>query len=263
MFLGGVITEWVSWPWVFYINIPIALAVLAATPGLMPGAQAKRGSVDIPGAIAVTAGLALAVLGIVRAPEQGWGSTSTILVLASAVALLAAFVAIQGARRQPLMRLGIFRTPNLGAANLAQLLLGGAWIPMWFFLNLYLQQVLGYSAFPSGAALLPMTLLIMIGMIALAPAAITRFGPKAMIVTGLATLAIGLVSSRGESHPPALLEPYVTVSRHTAPAVRPEWRAMRCQWAKSVGSRWRTPLIQAQAFSGLPRSRLNLCIAHR
>jgi MFS family permease len=90
------------------------------------------------------------------------------------------------------MRLSIFRTRNLGAANIAQLLLGGAWIPMWFFLNLYLQQVLGYSAFPSGAALLPMTLLIMIGMIVLAPRGINRFGPKPMVVAGLVILAIGM-----------------------------------------------------------------------
>jgi predicted MFS family arabinose efflux permease len=90
------------------------------------------------------------------------------------------------------MRLSIFRTPNLAAANIAQLLLGAAWIPMWFFLNLYLQQVLGYSAFPSGAALLPMTILIMLGMVAIAPRAINRFGPKAMVVAGLAVLAAGL-----------------------------------------------------------------------
>lgn len=90
------------------------------------------------------------------------------------------------------MRLGIFRAPNLAAANIAQLLLGAAWVPMWFFLNLYLQQVLGYSAFPSGAALLPMTTLIMLGMIVIAPRAMQRFGAKPMIVTGLLILGIGL-----------------------------------------------------------------------
>ena len=193
VFLGGVITEWISWPWVFYINIPIALIVLAATPGLMPGAQAQRGAVDIPGAIAVTAGLALAVFGIVRAPEEGWGSSTTILVLAGAVALLAAFVAIQSGRKAPLVRLAIFRTPNLGGANLAQLLLGAAWIPMWFFLNLYLQQVLGFGAFEGGSALLPMTVAIMILMILVAPKVIARFGFKAPIVAGLLVLAVGLV----------------------------------------------------------------------
>lgn len=192
VFLGGVITEYLSWPWVFYINIPIALVALLATGQLMPATRPQRGSVDITGALTVTLGLGAAVYAIVRAPEIGWGSAQTWFVLAAAVALLAAFVAIQARRREPLMRLSVFRTPNLAAANLTQLLLGGAWIPMWFFLNLYLQQVLGYSAFPSGAALLPMTVLIMIGMILLAPRAINRFGPKATTVTGLALLTAGM-----------------------------------------------------------------------
>src|SRR5215216_4490873 len=93
VFLGGVITEWISWPWVFYINIPIALAVLAVAPGLMPAAAARRGSIDLAGAITATAGLAATVFAIVRAPEEGWGSAQTLLVLAGGVALLALFVA--------------------------------------------------------------------------------------------------------------------------------------------------------------------------
>ena len=103
------------------------------------------------------------------------------------------FVALQARLRQPLMRLGIFRAPNLAAANVAQLLLGAAWIPMFFFVNLYLQQILGLGAFASGAALLPLTVTIMIGMVAVAPKLIARFGPNAMTVAGLATLAAGLV----------------------------------------------------------------------
>lgn len=192
VFLGGVITEYLSWSWVFYINIPMALIALSATPALMPAARARRGSVDVAGALTVTAGLAAAVYAIVRAPEVGWGTAETWLVLAGAAALLAIFMGIQARRHQPLMRLGIFRTPNLAAANIAQLLLGAAWIPMWLFLNLYLQQVLGLGAFASGAALLPMTVLIMIGMVGLAPRVIGRFGPKAMTVTGLTVLAHGM-----------------------------------------------------------------------
>jgi EmrB/QacA subfamily drug resistance transporter len=192
VFLGGVITEWISWPWVFYINIPIALVVLAVTPSLMPSAPIRRGTIDVAGAVTVTAGLALAVFGIVQAPEEGWGSATTLLSLASALLLLAAFVAIQRARTQPLVRLSIFRAANLSAANLAQFLLGAAWIPMWFFLNLYLQQVLGFGAFAGGSALLPMTVTIMILMILVAPRAISRFGFKPSIVAGLWLLAIGL-----------------------------------------------------------------------
>src|SRR5688572_3835907 len=192
VFLGGVITEWISWPWVFYINIPIALGVLAVVPGLMPSAPARRGSIDFVGALTATAGLALTVFGVVRAPEEGWGSAATLASLVGGLALLSLFVLVQATREEPLMRLSIFRAPNLAAANLAQVLLGAAWIPMWFFLNLYLQQVLGYGAFESGAALLPMTATIMILMVAVAPKVTARFGPKPPIVAGLLILAAGM-----------------------------------------------------------------------
>ena len=192
VFLGGVITEWISWPWVFYVNIPIALLVLALVPSLMPSVPARRGTVDLAGAVTATAGLALTVFGIVRAPEEGWGSSATLLAIGGGLALLAAFVAIQNERGEPLMRLGILRTPNLAAANLAQLLLGAAWIPMWFFLNLYLQQVLGYGAFEGGAALLPMTVAIMVLMVVVAPKVINRFGFKTPIVAGMLLLAAGM-----------------------------------------------------------------------
>ncbi len=193
VFLGGVITQWLSWPWIFWLYVPIALIALVAIPKLMPAAKARRGSVDIAGAISVTGGLALAVFAIVRAPQQGWGSVATIGGLAGALALLIAFVVIQNARNAPLVRLAIFRTPNLAGANLAQLLLGAAWIPMWYFLNLYLQQVLHYNAFAGGAALLPMTVAIMVLMVVVAPRVIARFGFKPPIIAGLTVLAGGLV----------------------------------------------------------------------
>ncbi|MEV6270941.1 MFS transporter [Kribbella sp. NPDC051936] len=193
VFLGGVITEYLSWPWVFYLNVPIALAALFATPALMPRAAARPGSVDVFGALTVTGGLAAGVYAIVRAPQVGWASASTLLVGALAVVLLGVFVFVQAKRREPLMRLGIFATPNLAAANVAQFLLGAAWVPMWFFLNLYLQQVLGLSAFPSGAALLPMTTFIMLGMIVVAPKLIAKVGPKNTLVGGMTVLTAGLV----------------------------------------------------------------------
>src|SRR4051812_23096999 len=87
VFLGGVITEWLSWPWVFYVNIPIALIVLAVTPSLMPAVPARRGSIDVAGALTATAGLALSVFGIVRAPEAGWGSAATLLSIAVGLTL--------------------------------------------------------------------------------------------------------------------------------------------------------------------------------
>ncbi|BAJ29412.1 MULTISPECIES: MFS transporter [Kitasatospora] len=192
VFLGGLITQYASWPWVFWINVPVALAVLAAVPAVLPAGTARRGTVDWLGAATVTAGLAVTVFAIVRAPQAGWGSAGTWLVLGAGLLLTAGFVLLQSRRREPLIRLGIWRAPNLAGANLAQLLMAAAWIPMWFFLNLYLQQVLGLGAFASGAALLPMTAAIMLMMIVLAPRLIARFGPKPLVVTGLAALAAGM-----------------------------------------------------------------------
>ena len=193
VFLGGVLTEYASWPWVFFINLPLAAVVLALTPSVMPEGMTRRGSLDVTGAVTVTGGLAAVVFAVVQAPEAGWTSASTVVAGLGGLVLLTLFVVLQARLRQPLMRLGIFRTPNLAASNAAQLLLGAAWIPMFFFVNLYLQQVLGLGAFASGAALLPLTVTIMVGMIAVAPRLIGRFGPKALVVTGLATLAGGLV----------------------------------------------------------------------
>ncbi len=192
VFLGGVLTEWADWPWVFFVNVPVGIAVLLAMPALLPKTAGTRGSIDLTGALAVTGGLALTVFGIVRAPEEGWSSAETLVSLAAGAIMLALFVVTQRMRRAPLMPLGIWRRPNLAAANISMALLGAAWIPMWFFLNLYLQQVLGYGAFESGAALLPMTVIIMLVMVAATGRLMARFSLKALIATGIGTLSVGL-----------------------------------------------------------------------
>ncbi|MGW4272201.1 MFS transporter [Streptomyces seoulensis] len=192
VFLGGVFTEWLSWPWVFIIYIPIGAATLAATK-LLPSVAPSRGTIDALGAASVTAGLALAVFAVVRAPETGWGATKTVLELVGVAALLMLFFILQKTSCQPLMPLDIWRVPRLGSANLAMTLLGAAWIPMWYFLNLYLQQVLGYGAFASGAALLPMTLLLMVFMTAITARLLARLGAKPLIGGGLLVLAAGLL----------------------------------------------------------------------
>lgn len=193
VFLGGVLTEYASWPWVFYVTIPIALFVLAFAATALPRTVRKAsGSIDIGGALTVTAGLASVVYAVVNAPEVGWLTAQTLGVLAAGIVLLVIFFIIQARRRTPLLRLGLLHTPLLGAANGAQLMLGAAWVSMWFFLNLYLQQVLGASAFAAGAALLPMTGLVVIVMIVLAPRLQGRFGAKTLIVSGLFLLAGGL-----------------------------------------------------------------------
>ncbi|MFI9010963.1 MFS transporter [Actinosynnema sp. NPDC053489] len=192
VFLGGVITEWLSWPWVFIIYIPIGVLSLALTPRLLPTVPGRRGGLDVGGAIAVTGGLALAVYAVVQAPERGWTSAATLLQLGVAAILLLGFLAIQRTAKNPLMPLKVWRTPDLAAANVAMVLLGAAWIPMWYFLNLYVQQVLGFDAFASGAALLPMTALMTVLMTTVTGRLIGRFGTKRLIVTGLAVLAAGL-----------------------------------------------------------------------
>jgi len=194
VFLGGVLTQYASWPWVFYVTIPIAVFVLAFTAATLPRTARKAsGSIDISGALTVTVGLAAIVYAVVNAPEVGWLTAPTLSVLATGLLLLVIFFIIQARSHNPLLRLGLLRAPLLGAANGAQLLLGAAWVSMWFFLNLYLQQVLGASAFAAGAALLPMTGLVVLVMIALAPRLQVRFGAKSLIVTGLLLLAGGLV----------------------------------------------------------------------
>lgn len=192
VFLGGVITEWLSWPWVFIIYIPIGLLTLAMVPAVLPDVPGRRAGLDVLGALAVTGGLGLTVYAIVQAPGRGWDSAGTVLQLGGAVLLLVIFVGLQRIVRSPLMPLSVWRTPNLSGANVAMMVLGAAWIPMWYFLNLYLQQVLGYGAFPSGAALLPMTALMMVLMVVVTGRLIARFGTKPLIVTGLVVLAAGL-----------------------------------------------------------------------
>ena len=192
VFLGGVITEWISWRWTFLINVPVGLLVLAVLPSLVPAIAGRRGRVDVAGALSVTGALSLAVYATVTANDAGWTSAQTVTLYAVALALLGAFVAIESRRSEPLIRLGIFRSPNLAAANGVMALLGAAWIPMWFFLNLYLQQVRGFDAFEGGLALLPMTLVIMVLMIGITGRLVARFGFKPPMVAGLILLAGGI-----------------------------------------------------------------------
>ena len=193
VFLGGVLTEWLSWPSVFYVNIPVGLAVLAMAPRWFPATTGSRGRIDAAGAATITAALSLLVFGIVRGPDVGWSHVQVTASTLTGSALLVTFVAIQRFRRDPLMPLSIWRTPNLAVANVAMALLGAAWVPMWFYLNLYLQQVLGFGPFGSGSALLPMTVAMMIIMIGVTERLVGRYGFRATLTAGLGTLAAGLV----------------------------------------------------------------------
>ena len=192
VFLGGIITAWVDWSWVFLINVPVGLAVLALTPKLLPKGVKQKGNIDYTGALSITGALVLLVYAIVTANDIGWMSVQTISLLSIAGLMFALFLTIQRRKKEPLIPLNIFRIPNLLASNIAMALLEASWIPMWFFLNLYLQQVLNYGPFESGLALLPMTVVIMVLMISTTPRLMSRFGIKRNLVIGLGLLAAGI-----------------------------------------------------------------------
>ncbi len=192
--LGGVLTDLFSWRWILFINVPIGLVAAVAAQRLLlesrnPG---RAQEFDLRGALAATLGLSLLVLGIVHTDQTGWGDTSTLLLIAAGVAVLAAFLLIEGrVARAPLMPLRIYRSRTLSAANVVVLLVGGATFAMWFFLSLYLQQVHDYSPIRAGLAFLPMTLCIVAGSTA-ASRLVGRLGAKPLLVGGMATLTVGL-----------------------------------------------------------------------
>ncbi|MBC9911697.1 MFS transporter [Chitinophaga varians] len=193
VFLGGAITQWLSWHWVFLINIPIGLVVLALSPSLLLKGKHRKGSIDLGGAMLATAAFVLMVYAIVAAESAGWQSLQTWGLLLLSVVLLIAFVALQKNRREPLMPLSIFKAFNLSAGNLVMALMAAAWIPLWFFLNLYLQQILHFPAFNSGLALLPMTITIMLFMVIITGKLMGRFGIKPNLVAGLLALTVSLL----------------------------------------------------------------------
>jgi MFS family permease len=216
--LGGVLTDLLSWRWILFVNVPIGLAAaLLSQRFVAEGRSAERTrNFDLAGAVTATLGLSVLVLGIVRTDVAGWGSLSTLALLSGGLVLLALFVAIEGRfARAPLMPLRIYSSRTLSAANLVVLLVGAASFAMWFFLSLYLQQVLGYSPLKAGFAFLPMTLCIVAGS-TFASRAVTRVGPKPMLVAGMLLQAIGLIGfariSAGGSYLGDVLAPSLLVA---------------------------------------------------
>lgn len=198
VFLGGVITEWLSWNWTFLINIPVGLFAILYSLYVLPKGTKSKGSIDLLGSLTVTAALVLAVYAIVTSEHNGWGA-QTFGLLAIAAVLFILFLIVQAKKKEPLVPLRIFRAPNLLASNIILATLAGAWIPLWFFLNLYLQQVLNYSAFLGGVALVPMTLLIMILMVGVMGRLVDKFGIKGNLVIGMLILAGSLLLFAGNT----------------------------------------------------------------
>ena len=192
--LGGILTSGLSWRWVLFVNVPIGITAAAMAPRTLRESRREEAgdSFDIPGAVAVTGGLALLVYAVVEAVNVGWGATRTIVCLIAAVLLLIAFVVIELRRRDPLVPFTIFRLRTLRGANIVGLLVGMSLFSMFFFISLYLQDVLGYSPIQTGIAYLPLAVGIILSA-GVASALVTKLGFKTPLIVGMLFIAGGLI----------------------------------------------------------------------
>ena len=192
--MGGVLTEYVGWEWIFFVNAPIGAAALFFVPRVVRESRADglAQHFDAAGATTVTASLMLLVYGLTQSPNVGWGSGRTIGVLVGSAVLMAAFIAIERRSRSPLVPLGFFRRRTLAGANLIGLLLGTMVFGMFFLLSLYMQQVLGFSAMKTGVGYLAVALTA-IAASGVAQALVTKAGVKPILTMGMVLLGGGLV----------------------------------------------------------------------
>ncbi len=193
--LGGVLTSYLSWSWVFFINIPVGVAAIALTPLLLQESRAGLANrhFDLPGAASITAGLMLLVYATTRATTDGWGSGTTIGLLAGSAALVLAFIAIELRSPSPLLPLRIFRVRSLTAANAAMAIVGSVAFSEFFLLTLYLQDVLHYSAMQSGAAFAAFALAVVVAS-NVAQVVVGRFGVKPTLTAGLVASAVSVAA---------------------------------------------------------------------
>ena len=194
LLLGGLLTDTLSWRWVFFINLPIGIVafILAARYVENTRSDERPETVDIAGATTVTSGLLVLVYDIVKAQQYGWTSGRTLGLFVVAAVLLAAFVVIESRSKAPLIRLGIFRRRSLTGANLSMLFVISGLFGMFYFASIYVQEILHYSPLKAGVAFVPVTFGIVIGA-GLAQPLIQRIGPRALPVVGILLATIGLV----------------------------------------------------------------------
>jgi len=192
--LGGALTQAFSWPWIFFINVPVGVAVFFFSLRIVPESrdEAAHRSFDVPGAITVTGGLMALVYAIVQTEQKGWGSVQTIVTFLIAVALLVGFVLIELRAKAPLVRLSIFRVRSLSAANVTMFLVGSGLFAMFFFNSLYIQRVLGYGPLKAGLAFLPFTAGIMVSA-GIASAYGPKIGIRLVAAVGMVIAAAGLL----------------------------------------------------------------------
>src|SRR5213596_1001538 len=188
--LGGILTSYLSWSWIFFINVPVGIAAIALTPLLLRESRADLAHrhFDLPGAASVTAGLMLLVYATTRATSDGWGADTTLALLAGAAALILAFVAIELRSPSPLLPLRIFRLGTLAAANAAMAIVGAVAFSEFFVLTLYLQDVLHYSAVMSGAAFAGFALSVVV-LSNVAQVIVGRIGVRPTLTAGLVAFA--------------------------------------------------------------------------
>jgi EmrB/QacA subfamily drug resistance transporter len=194
LLLGGVLTEAISWHWIFFVNLPIAVVtgVLALRLLSRDKGVGLSGGADVPGALLIVGALMVGVYTIVEASNYGWGSLHTLGFGAGAVALLAGFVAREATAANPLVPLGIFRSRNLSGANAIQALMVAGMFGLFFLGALYLQRVLGFTSLEVGLGFLPVTAIIGILSLGFSAKLNMRFGPRAVLLPGLAFIAAGL-----------------------------------------------------------------------
>jgi EmrB/QacA subfamily drug resistance transporter len=195
LLLGGVLVQLLSWRWVFFVNVPIGIVVLALAPRIIPESRsesAAKSGYDVGGAVTITLGTMALVFTLIKADSWGWTSGRTIAGFVVSAVLIAAFVAIERRHKDPLVPLRIFSNRSLSAADATLLVVVAALFAMFFFLTLYLQQVLGFSALKTGVAYLPLSLTL-IGASAVASRFVDRFTPKPILVAGLLISTGGFV----------------------------------------------------------------------
>jgi EmrB/QacA subfamily drug resistance transporter len=192
--LGGVLTSGLGWEWVLWVNVPVSLIALALTPGLVPESrsQSTTRNFDIAGAVTVTAGLSVLAYALLDASSAGWGSAKIVGLLALSAVLIGTFIVAETRSSAPLVPFRIFRLRTLTGANVVGLLLGASLFSMFFFISLYMQQVLGYSPIHAGLSYLPLAVTIIVAA-GLGSQLVSRFGFKPILAAGMFLVALGLV----------------------------------------------------------------------
>ena len=191
LLLGGVLTSWLSWRWVLFVNVPIGVLLASVAPLYINESERRPGRFDLGGALTSTAGMAALVYGFIRAAQEGWSDPGTIGSFVAAAVLLAVFYSIETRTRQPITPLHMFRDRNRAGSYAIMLALAAAMFGMFFFLTLFVQGVLGYSPLRAGFAFLPITAAIIVTS-QFAARSLPRLGPKRLMVTGAALAVVGL-----------------------------------------------------------------------